>query len=190
MRQKVVNIIKAFLTGFVTVAFALLVAQVVLSFLGLRYLVGWQATFELEKTAVNIVHVSWFAPIIVGVIFAVIQLFDDFEGAIKKQSDKLLKDELSHELLIVASHGAWGLALGFVISMFLLAVVAGTDRSYTIPFLLQATASGSTVTATTSIITVSTVLGLLWGVWKAENLPKEKPKAKPKKPKKPARKKK
>ncbi|MFC2174656.1 hypothetical protein ACFLQ2_02190 [archaeon] len=177
MKQKLWNITKAFMTGFIVVAAVLLLLQIVAPALGFDLQVGWKATFDLEKSAEGVVHASWLAPITVGLIFAAIQLADDFESDISKYYRRTVKSYEAREAVTILWHGFWGLSIGFVISMFLLAILAGSKGTYAIPFFLTATANGNAVTATTSIITLCTVLGLIWGVWKAEHLPKAKKKA-------------
>ncbi|MCK4327647.1 MAG: hypothetical protein KAW41_04160 [Candidatus Diapherotrites archaeon] len=184
MKKKLWNLFKAFMTGFIVVAAVLLLLQILAPVLGFELQVGWKATFELEKSAKGVVHASWLAPITVGLIFAAIQLVDDFESSISRQYKKRVKSRTAREAVTILWHGFWGLTIGFVMSMFLLAVLSGSSGTYSIPFFFTATAQGNAVTATTSIITICTVLGIVWGVWKAEHLPKEKKKAKPRKQKK------
>ena len=117
-------------------------------------------------------HASWFAPLLIGVIFAVIQFFDDFESTITKHYKKRVTKTELRELITVLWHGFWGLSLGFVISMFFLAIIAGTNKTYVIPFLFEATAEGSSVQATTSLITIFTILVLVWGIWNVNHLSK------------------
>ena len=169
MKQKLINIIKAFMAGFITVAAVLWLMQIIAPLLGFGYHIGWKATFEMSKSTTPVIHASWFAPILVGIVFALFQLVDDFEGALSKRYKKLFTKKDIREALTVLWNGAWGLAVGFVVSMFLLAIIAGTDRTYAIPYILDATAKNGTVRATTSIMTIFTILGLVWGLWKAEH---------------------
>ena len=173
MRQKFINLIKAFMAGFITVAIVLWLMQIIAPLLGFGYHIGWKATFEMSKSTKPIIYASWFAPILVGVIFALFQLVDDFEEALRKRYKKLFTKRDTREALVVLWNGAWGLAIGFVLSMFLLAIIAGTDGSYSIPFLFNATAHGPSVRATTSIMTLFTILSLVWGLWKAEHTRKK-----------------
>lgn len=172
MRRKIVNLIKAFMAGFITVAVVLWLMQLIAPLIGFGYKIGWKATFEMSKSTFPVIYASWFAPILVGLIFALFQLVDDFEDALRRRYRQLFSKQDTREAVAVLWNGAWGLAIGFVLSMFLLAIIAGTDRTYTIPYLLDATAKGGTVRATTSIMTLFTILGLVWGLWKAEHLPK------------------
>ena len=189
MKKKLWNACKAFMTGFMVVAAVLLVLQIAAPALGFDLDVGWRASFEVEKSSKGVVYASWLAPIIVGAIFAAIQLVDDFESSISRQYKKRVKSRDAREAITVLWHGFWGLAIGFVVSMFLLAVLAGSKGTYSIPFFLDAAVEGSSVRATTSIMTVAAILGLVWGVWKAEHLPKEKRQGGSAKPKSPAKKK-
>ena len=174
MKQKIWNIFKAFMTGFIVVALVLLAMPFIAPLLGFGYEISWSFSFIFEKSTTPLIHVSWFAPLLVGVIFALVQFFDDFESHLSKHYRKVVKTKEMHELFVILWHGLWGLSLGFVISMFFLALIAGTEKTYIIPYLLDATAKGGSVSATTSVMTVFTILGLVWGAWKVNHLPKHK----------------
>ncbi len=170
MGQKLINLIKAFMAGFITVAVVLWLMQLLAPLLGFGYRIGWRATFEISKGTAPVIYASWFAPLLVGALFALFQLVDDFEDSLRGVYRRAFTRKEEREAAIVLWNGAWGLALGFVVSMFLLALIAGTNRIYSIPYLLDASAKGGTVHATTSIMTIFTILGLVWGLWKAEHL--------------------
>ena len=176
MKQKVWNIFKAFFTGFIVVSAVLLALQVLAPLFGVELEVGWKATFELEKSSRGVLYASWLAPLTVGLIFAAIQLVDDFESDLSRLYTRKVKSYEAREAVAVLWHGFLGLAVGFVVSMFLLALLSGSVGVYSIPFLLTAEAQGASVEGTTSIMTITTILGIIWGVWKAEHLPKKKKK--------------
>lgn len=171
MKQKAKNIFKAFITGFIMTALTIFVLSAAVPAIGLKFNIGWKPTFELDKTA-GLIYASWFAPLLMGVIFAIVQFFDDFNPHIKGYSHKLVTNSDIRELIVIFWHGFWGLMLGFALTMLLMAITSGTNATYHIPYLIEITAKNGEVNGRTSIITIFTILGLLWGLWKTEHLPK------------------
>ncbi len=166
MRQKLWNMCKAFITGFIVVSVVLLALNLLAPVMGLDYVVGWGETFTLDKGIAPVVHVSWLIPIIIGLLFALVQMTEDFETSLAYMHKKLFKKKSHKRLFSIVWHGVWGFALGFVISMFLLALLVGAHGTYSIPFVLEVSAAGSSVTGTTTIISLFTFVGLGYGVWK------------------------
>ncbi len=171
MKQKAKNIFAAFMTGFIVSTLVMFVLLFLAPVLGLNFTIGWKSTFEIHNVMGSI-YMSWFAPLLIGVVFAVVQFFDDFESHIKKHSHRLITTRDTRELIVIFWHGLWGLTLGFALTMLLMTFMAGTTASYSIPFLLEAVAKNGQVTGKSSIMTVFTILGLIWGLWKGEHLPK------------------
>ena len=101
----------------------------------------------------------------VALIFAVVQFFDDYETALHRLFKKLLTSKDTRELTTIAIYGVWGLAIGFVISMFLFAVLLGTAGSYDIPMLFSAESSSAGVVGSTTIVSLTTLLGIVYGIW-------------------------
>ncbi len=168
MRQKLWNMCKAFITGFIVVSIALLALNLLAPVIGLDYVIGWGETFSLDKGAAPVVHASWLIPIIVGLLFALVQMTDDFETSLAYLHKKWLKTKQHKRLFSIAWHGVWGLALGFVVSMFIMALLVGAEGTYSIPFMLEVSATGATVTGTTTIILAFTLFGLGYGIWKTQ----------------------
>jgi hypothetical protein len=135
--------------------------------LGLSYVVGWCETVSLEQGAAPVVHMSWLMPIVIGAIFAVVQLFEDYESSLARLYAKAFHTPDLKRLAVVVWHGLWGLALGFVVSMFFFAILIGAQGNYSIPFLMEVSASGATITGTTAIISLFTLCGVAYGAWLA-----------------------
>jgi hypothetical protein len=165
MKRNVWDITKAFIIGFVVVAVVLLVLNLVAPMIGIQYDVGWGETFSLDKGSAQVIHASWIMPIVVGVLFAVVEMFEHFESSLSKLYKQSFKTDMHKRLFAIVWHGVWGLALGFVISMFLFALLIGMHGNYSIPFLLDVSVAGSSVTGSTTIISLSIFFGLVYGVW-------------------------
>ena len=190
MNQKTKNIFKAFFTGFLTVALLLLFMHIIAPTLGIKYITTFTYNFSLVGPASGkMLYLSLMAPLIVGVIFAIVQFFEDYEGHMVMHYRKVVKTPETEEMMIIVSDTLWGMAIGFVTTMILFLYLMGKTGSYSIPYLFSATAANGTVTGSTALISLFTVLGLAYGIWKATHMKKHKKrkpakKAKKKKPRK------
>jgi len=185
VNKKVKNIFKAFFTGFLTVALLLLFMHIIAPTLGIKYITTFTYNFSLAGPASgNMLYLSLMIPLIVGVIFAIVQLFEDYEGHMVMHYRKVVKTPETEEMMIIVSDTLWGMAIGFVTTMILFIYLMGKSGSYSIPYLFSATAANGTVTGSTALISIFTAIGLVYGIWKASHVKKHKRKHAAKKAKK------
>lgn len=168
MKKKLNNILKAFATGFTVVALTLLVLQFLSPITGFNIQTGWEDPnfINLDNKSAGIVYFSFVTPLLIGLIFALVQVFDDFETDISKLYKKVVRTEESNFILKTFSYALWGLAIGFVVSMFLFLLIFGTQGQFSIPLLFTANSTDSGVSGSTTLISIFTLLGFGYGSWK------------------------
>jgi hypothetical protein len=157
------RIFKAFVTGFVTVSVLLLLLQLFLPLLGVSFELGWNPTFTMRKSGP--LHASWFTPIVVGLVFAFFEAAHLYKDFFHHDFKLKVKDKRFHDAWVVAWHGLWGVALGFVATMLLLSLSLGDTGIYSIPFLFKAKAGYASVVGTSNLISLGGLLGLAYGYW-------------------------
>ncbi len=167
MKKETKNILKAFLTGFVTISAIMILMQVLSPLLGLE--VGFSTSFTLGKLqAQKVLTLSLFAPIVVGLIFALVQFVEHYQSKLAEFYHRFMKTEEAKEIESVAVHGVYGAVTGFIMISLLLMLLVGVEGSYSIPFLFKASAEESSVTGSTTVISITTVIGMIYGYWKSK----------------------
>ena len=143
--------------------------------LGIRYITTFTSTFNLSvPQSGRVLYFSLMTPILVGVLFAIVQFFEDYEGHLSRQYRKVVKTKETEEFIAIVQNTLWGTAIGFFTTMVLFIYLMGKQGTYTIPYIITVTSSEGLVSGSTTIISICTILGLLYGLWQAVRISKHK----------------
>jgi len=158
------GMVKAFLVGFVSVSLIMLLLQFAGPFLGVQFTLGWNPTFKFQKS--QTLTASWFTPILVGLLFALVEAVHQYKPLFHEKMKKKVVSERVHDLWFIIWHCLWGISIGFVGTALLFALLVGVEGSFSIPFILSAEATKSSVTGSTTLISIGGLAGLVYGIVK------------------------
>ncbi|MBN3037029.1 MAG: hypothetical protein JW834_01145 [Candidatus Diapherotrites archaeon] len=163
MNRDVFRLVYAFAQGFVLTALIMLAMQVLVPVFGFHYAVGWRFGLELSGESSNVLYLSFLTPFIIGAVFVIAQAVEDYRSSAKKRYESLLKSEDTREFMTVMVRALLGMALGFVISMFLSTYLLRVEGISSLPFVFDVMRGGA-VRVHSAIISLTTLLGLLYGL--------------------------